>query len=508
MQYILRHMVLTFMVFLPAVVLASVPAHSATLDEAIDNAVGPVSDIAMAIIFKTVNVLGHDIPLILMWLFAAAIFFTAYLGFINIRLFAHAVRLLFGKEGVDKDASGSLNRFQALSTSLSGTVGLGNIGGVAVAISLGGPGATFWMIMMGLCGMSSKFTETALAVKYRRPLQDGTYAGGAMYYLQQGFGDRGWPRFGKFMGITFAICCIGGAFGGGNMFQANQAYRMVREVTGGDASFIDGYGWAFGLMMALMVGIVIIGGIKSIAQVTSRIVPFMAGIYLLASLFIIGANIEKLLPSLYLIFSSAMNFEAGLGGVIGAMIAGIQRAAFSNEAGLGSAPIAHANAKTDSHISQGVVVLLEPFIDTVVICTMTALVIIITGVYMGGVGVEGVDLTSRAYASVIGWFPYILAVAVFLFAYSTMISWSYYGLVSTEYLFGDRQITVNIYKMLFCLSTVAGAAAQLGNVVNFTDAMIFSMCIPNIIGLYVMAPEIKKDLKAYMTARKNRALVS
>lgn len=470
------------------------------IDQTINKAFEPVSNFIASIVFYSEPVTGYDIKLILVWLVLLSLFLTVYFGFINIRYFGHSISVLRGKYD-DPNADGQINRFQALSTSLSGTVGLGNIAGVAVAVSAGGPGAVFWMAMMGLFGMSAKFAEAALGVKYRQhrdPSHPESISGGPMYYLRAAFAARNIPHVGGILAAIFAVCCVGGAFGAGNMFQANQSFQQVVNVTGGEASFMADKGWLWGLFMAVLVGVVIIGGLKSIAKAASRIVPFMGGLYILAGLVVILLNLSALPGAMITIVQMALTPEAGFGAMLGALLMGVQRAAFSNEAGVGSAAIVHATAKTDKPVSQGFVGMLGPFIDTIVICMVTALVIVITGAYAGGEGMEGVELTSRAFASAIPWFPYVLTLTVFLFAYSTMISWSYYGLKCTTYLLGEKPAVELAYKVLFCLMTIIGASSALDSIILFSDSMIFAMAIPNAIGLYLLAPELKKDLKEYL----------
>lgn len=469
------------------------------IDKAIDAAFEPISNAVASIVFYSVTIMGLDISLILVWLVVAALFFTIYLGFVNFRYFGHAIDLLRGKHD-DREADGEINRFQGLMTSLSGTIGLGNIAGVAVAISLGGPGSALWMAVMGLFGMSTKFVEVTLGVKYR---QHGSkrhpekISGGPMYYLRSVFDRYGKRRLGRFMAGLFAVCCMGGTLGAGSLFQVNQAYYQAVIVTGGDASFWADKGWLFGLLTALLVGLVILGGIQWIAAVASKIVPIMAMIYIIAGFVVIGFHYDNILNALQLILEMALYPQAGLGALMGALLVGVQRASFSNEAGVGSSAIAHSAVKTDKPVSQGLVGMLGPFIDTVIICMITALVIVISGTYTEGNGMEGIALTSRAFASAISWFPYVLLITVFLFAYSTMISWSYYGLKCTTYLFGEDDKVEAAYKILYCFFIVIGASAELSNIILFTDSMVLAMAIPNIIGLYMLAPEIKRDLSAY-----------
>ncbi len=475
---------------------AEAAAAPAGIDAAIDAVVAPAAGVVSGIVFYSVPIAGVDVPLIVMWLAAAAVFFTIYFRFINVRAFGHALELIRGDYADPRDA-GEVSHFQALATALSGTVGLGNIAGVAVAISLGGPGATVWMILMGLMGMSTKFVECTLGVKYRDEHPDGSVSGGPMYYLSKGFAKRGLAGPGRFLAAFYAVMMLGGAVGGGNMFQVNQAYQQFVNVTGGEASFFADKAWLFGVIVAFLVGIVIIGGIKRIARVTDKLVPGMAVVYLTACLAVILFNLPHVPGAFATIVTGAFSPEGVAGGFVGAMIQGIRRATFSNEAGIGSAAIAHSAVRTNEPITEGLVALHEPFIDTVVICTMTALVIVISGVYAEGEGIDGVQLTSAAFASVIWWFPYILALAVILFAFSTILSYSYYLVKAGSYLFGDSPTTMLVLRLVFLLFTVLGSVLSLGPVIDFSDSMLFAMSIPNIIALYYFAPEVSRDLASY-----------
>ncbi len=452
---------------------------------------------------------GTSFPWIVAWLVVAATVFTIYFGFIQFRAAGHAIALVKGDYS-DPDDAGEVSHFQALATALSGTVGLGNIAGVAVAIGIGGPGATFWMILAGLMGMASKFTECTLGVKYRNEFPDGHVSGGPMYYLKKGFAERGLPG-GGFLAVMFSIFCILGALGGGNMFQSNQAHQALTGVLGEYPGF-----WT-GIVFAVIVFVVIVGGLKSIASVTEKVVPFMAVIYVGTALIIILMNADMIGWAFGQIFAGAFTGLGVAGGMVGALIQGFKRAAFSNEAGVGSAAIAHSAVRTKEPITEGFVSLLEPFIDTVVICTMTALVIIITqqlmvdeatGLYMlneAGTaiatvdGTSGVGLTAAAFGSAFSWFPTVLAIAVILFAFSTMISWSYYGLKAWTYLFGEGKGKELTFKIIFCLFVVIGASANLGPVIDFSDAAIFAMAVVNIIGLYFLMPIVKRELNSYMS---------
>ena len=468
------------------------------IDERINDAMAGPTKFITTVIFYTVPIAGQQVPFVLIWLLVGAAFFTIYFKFVNIRCFVLAINIVRGKY-TSPNEKGEVSHFQALTAALSGTVGLGNIAGVAVAISLGGPGATFWMIVAGLLGMSSKFAECTLGVKYRKIGVDGKTYGGPMYYLHEGFKKKGYGGLGKFMAMFFAVMCIGGSLGGGNMFQINQAYQQFVEVSGGENSIFYGNGAGFGFIVAILVALVIIGGIRSIARVTAKIVPFMCGIYVAAALVILITHFEQIPQAILAIIDGAFAPEAVSGGIIGVMIQGFKRAAFSNEAGIGSASIAHSAVRTENPASEGLVSLLEPFIDTVVVCTMTALVIIITGTYAESEALGSIGVTSKAFATVIPWFPKILALAVILFAFSTMIAWSYYGEQSWVYLFGRSQGSRLSYKLVFCTFIVIGAAMTFGNVIDFSDSMIFAMCFPNLIGLYLLLPEVKQELNSYLT---------
>jgi AGCS family alanine or glycine:cation symporter len=472
----------------------------AGIDETINNAFAPIAKVMVNFVFYTVPIGETELPLIVVWLISGAIFFTFYLRFINIRGFWHAIRIVSGKEDKAPKAPGEVSHFQALATAVSGTVGVGNITHVAVAISIGGPGATFWLIVAGFLGMSSKFVECTLGVRYRQMNDDDTVSGGPMFYLDKGLAERKLPRLGKTMAWYYAICIILGCLGAGCMFQANQAYVQFVNVTGGEASMFADRGWLFGGIMAILTGLVIIGGIKSIARVTSKLVPFMALLYTASALIIIGANFTRLPAAFSAIITNAFSPEGVTGGMIAVLVLGFRRAAFSNEAGIGSSAIAHSAVKTGEPLTQGFVAMLEPFIDTVVICTLTALVIILT-VYdpalLNDGTISGVELTSAAFASVIPWFPYVLAVVVILFAYSTMISWSYYGLEGFIYIFGSHRWSKFTFNTIFCLFVIVGCTTQLTAVLDFSDAMIFAMALANILGLYLLSPLVKRELEHY-----------
>lgn len=437
------------------------------------------------------------VPFMVIWLILGALFFTLRFRFINFRGIKHSLDLVRGKYD-DPDAVGEVTHFQALATAVSGTVGLGNIAGVAVAVATGGPGATFWLILAGLLGMSSKFVECTLGVKYRTLEKDGTISGGPMEYLKKGFAERGFGKLGKGLSVLYAFIIMLAAFAAGSMFQANQATAQLSSVLG-----VDGIAKTFiGVGIAILVGIVIVGGLKGIAKVTDKVVPSMAGLYILMCVIVIGANITELGSAFGLIIDGAFSPSAIYGGFLGVLVLGFQRAAFSNEAGLGSASIAHSAAKTKHPVSEGFVALLEPFIDTVVVCTLTALVLIFTGVYSDP-SASGSALTAIAFAKVIPGASIFLTIAIFLFAFSTILTWSYYGVQAAQSLFGETKIVTNIFKIVFLLTVVLGASIGLGAVIDFADMMFLTLAIPNLIGLYLMSGSVAKDLKAYMAKVKS-----
>lgn len=436
-------------------------------------------------------------PFIVAWLVAGAVYLTVRMGFINVRVFHHSVAVLRGRYSRPDDL-GEVTPFQALTTALSATVGLGNIAGVAIAVSVGGPGATFWMILAGLLGMTVKFTEASLAQMYREVRPDGHIMGGAMEYLSRGLAEMGWARSGKVLAMVFCVLAIGASLGGGNAFQVSQSLNAVKQ----SIPIFDTEPWLFGVIMAVFVGLVIIGGIRRIAHTAEAVVPTMVIIYLLACLWVILSHANEVPAIFSLIVHEAFTLDAGLGGLLGVIIQGFKRAAFSSEAGIGSAAIAHATARTPYPIRQGMVALLEPFIDTVVICTMTALVIVITGVYLNPeyaplvAANYGAALTSKAFGSVISWFPIVLSVSVVLFAYSTMIAWSYYGERCWTYLFGERASMA--YRIIFLIFVVVGSMTSATNILDFSDLMLLSMAFPNLLGLYLLSGRVRRALDDYL----------
>ncbi|MCI0385300.1 sodium:alanine symporter family protein [Streptomyces sp. CNQ085] len=485
------------------------------IDESISEFIDPIASTISDIVFYTIPLGDTEFPWIVGWLVVAGLVFTGYFGFAQVRHLPKALGLVRGKYD-QKDAPGEVNHFQALTSAVSGTVGLGNIAGVAIAVTIGGPGATFWMIACGLLGMATKFVECTLGVKYREVHADGTVSGGPMHYLRKGMAERGLGGLGKALAVGSAIALLFFTFFGGNLFQVNQSLEQLQSVTGGDDSLFSSSGGAlfFGVLIAALVALVLIGGMRSIGAVTSRLVPAMAIVYVVACLFVILTNVAAVPDAISDIVVGAFAPEGVAGGLIGALIVGFQRAAFSNEAGIGSAPIAHSAVKTKRPATEGLVAMIEPFIDTVVVCTMTALTIVIARTPSWEAAREasangeeiasGVSLTSDAFESAISWFPYILAVAVLLFAFSTIITWSYYGMKAWTYLFGRSKTSENVYKVLFSLIVITGALMSLSSLVSLADSFLFLAAVFNIVGLYLLAPVVRRELNRVLDYIRRR----
>lgn len=483
---------------MPSLPAAWAAAAARSLDQRIDAWFRPIANAIADFILHAVPVGdGVMFPLVVGWLIVGGLVSTLAFRFINLRGFAHGFRLIRGDYS-DPSGPGEVSHFQALTAAVSGTVGLGNIAGVAIAITIGGPGATFWMVMAGLLGMSTKFAECTLGVMYRREHPDGTVAGGPMYYLSRGLAEH-YPRLawlGAGLAGFYALCVMAGAAGSGAMFQANQAYSQMLLVTGGAEGPLAGRGWLFGLGLAVLAGLVVLGGMRRIGAVTAKLVPGMAALYVVAALFVIAVNLDAVPGALWSILEGAFTAEGVQGGAIGALIQGFRRAAFSNEAGLGSAAIAHAAVRTREPLTEGFVALWEPFIDTVVICTMTALVIIVTQQHLAG-GADGIQLTSNAFATVAPWFPYALAVVVFLFAFSTMITWAYYGAVACGFLLRESTLAITGFKLVFLVMVVVGCSVPLGSLMDMADSLLLVMAIPNLVGVYLLMPRLRRDLRDY-----------
>ena len=487
------------------------------LDRKIDEWFGWATGWFVNGIFADIPINGYPVKVVVIWLALAGVLLTLFFKFISLRAFRLALRTVRGRYS-HTDDPGEISHFQALSAAVSGTVGLGNIAGVAIGIMIGGPGVAFWLFLSGFLGMATKFAECTLGVKYREIDANGHIHGGAMYYLRKGFAERGLGPLGAFLAGLFAFFCIFASFGGGNVFQVNQATAQLLNVTGGENSFFAGRQWLFGLMIASVTALVIIGGIRGIAKVTARLVPSMCLIYIISAVIVLAANAGHIPEAIRMIVSEAFQPRAAVtGGILAAFIWGMRRATFSNEAGIGSAPIAHAAAKTRMPASEGVVALLEPFLDTVVVCTMTSLVLVTTMYFKGDSGdfvingrqftlgdtagdstAFGINLTSQAFQTVHEGFKYVLFACVLLFAFSTLITWSYYGLQAWQYLFGRGPKTALVYKLIFCIVIVAGSAASMGKAIDFSDASLFAMSIPNLIGVYFLLPVIRGELDKFL----------
>jgi AGCS family alanine or glycine:cation symporter len=456
------------------------------VDQTINAWLAPVAEWFGKVMFFSVPVAGAQLPLILVWLIAGGVVCTLYFRFVNLRGFGHSLRVIRG-DFSDRSHAGEASPFQALSTAVSGTVGLGAIGGVALAVAIGGPGAAFWMVIAGFLGMSTKFAEVTLAVKYRKVRADGTVSGGAMYYVTEAFNRRGLPRLGKFLAGFFCVAAVGGSL---TIFQVNQAYAQFNAVTGFDQAFV------FGLVVAVWIGFMLFGGVPRIVRWTDKLSPAMCLLYIVACAVVLGANYADVPGALVTIVREAFAPQAVTGGLIGALIAGFRRAAFANEAGLGSAPMAHATVRTREPMSQGFAALMEPFLDTVIICLLTALVVVVTGVYQTSAA-DGIVLTSEAFATVVSWFPIVLAVVAVLFALSTVLSWGYYGEQAWTWLFGESKPSRVTYRLFLCTVLSTAGTLPLSQVVNIVDSLNFAMAIPNLIAVYLLLPELRADLAGY-----------
>ncbi|NUL59615.1 amino acid carrier protein [Brevibacterium luteolum] len=486
----------------PAVLAGAADQSSSSVDQFIDGLFAPFAEWLSFIVFFEIPLFGVGLPLIVVWLMVGAIFLTVFLRFQPITGLKHSLRVIRGKF-TRKTDPGEVSSFQALATELSGTVGLGNIAGVAVAITIGGPGAALWIIIFGLLAMSMKMAEATLGVKYRQITGDGKTSGGPMYYLREGLAEVGWPRLGKFLAVFYALTTLIGVFGAGNLFQANQVAAIIVDSTGGDSSFLADKLWLIGLVMALLAGFVIIGGIKKIAEWTSAITPAMAILYSASVLIILAMNVTAIPHAFWLMIEGAFTGEGVAGGIVGVAIVGIQRALFSNVGGVGTAGMAHAAVKTDEPATEGFTAMWEPLVDSVIICTLTALAIITTGLYQADAGDgstgAGVALTSQAFATVSAWFPYLLTVAVVLFGFSTVLSYAYYGQKALGYLTKNSAVAEKIFQFVWVAAVVVGSAVSLDSVVAFSDATLFLMAVPNLLGLYFLSKIVRMEIIRHKT---------
>ena len=488
-----------FMTFLMLLLCSMQSASAMNIDAFMDKHIAPVSDAVANLIFFPISIFGSKVPLIIFWILFAGIFFTIYYKGIAVWGFKHALDIVAKPAEKSEDGNcGEVSSFQALATALSGTIGIGSIAGVAISISIGGPGAAFWIFVGAILGMSIKFVEATLAVKYRRFNLDGSVSGGPMHYIAHGLTRKNMRWLGQPLSVIFAILCIGGGITGGNMIQINQTAHQLIFITGGEHSILHGYAWIIGLVVAVLIGLVVVGGIKSIAKVTTILTPTMCLLYIVSGLVVIGANITHIPAAIVQIVTEAFHPTAVAGGIFGTIIIGLRRSVQSNEAGTGAAAIVYATSQTKEPVSQGFVALLETFL-TGVLCLFTSFAIVITGVLKtSAVGkISGIELASNAFQSVISFFPIILSIIAVLFAISTLISWAYYGQKAWTFLLGEGKKRVLTFNLIYCLFIVIGSAMNVKSIIDITDAMMIAMCVPNIIVLYILAPEIKKDLKAY-----------
>ena len=470
----------------------------ASVDEFIDKNIAPISDAVADVIFFPVSIAGGQVPAIILWVLAAGFFFTIYFKGIAIWGFKHAIDNVTAKPEKTEGGCGEVSSFQALATALSGTIGIGSIAGVAISISIGGPGAAFWIFFGAILGMSIKFIEASLAVKYRRFNPDGSVSGGPMHYIAHGLTRKKMRWLGQPLSVIFAILCIGGGITGGNMIQINQTAHQIIFITGGESSIFSGAAWVLGLIAAILIGLVVMGGIKSIAKVTTFLTPTMCALYIISGLIVILANFTNIPSAIALIIREAFHPTAVAGGVFGTIIIGLRRSVQSNEAGTGAAAIVYATAQTKEPISQGFVALLETFL-TGVLCLFTSFAIVFSGACTTATKeISGIELASNAFQSVIPFFPVILSIIAVLFAMSTLISWAYYGQKAWTFLLGEGKKRVVAFNIIYCLFIIIGSAMNVKSIIDITDAMMVAMCVPNIIVLYILAPEIKRDLKDYL----------
>lgn len=470
-------------------------AFAFNLDSKIEKYVAPVSNKIASVMFFPINILGTQIPIIILWILAAGLFFTFYFRWIGVWGLKHSVDIL--RKPKENGAEGEISQLGALMAALSGTVGLGTIAGVAISISIGGPGAAFWIMFGAILGMTLKFAEVSLSLKYRKFLPDGTIAGGPMHFIAHGLTRRKMRWLGQPLAVVFAYLCIGGALTGGNMIQINQTTRQIINIAGGENGILHGYNWLVGLICAILMGLIIIGGVKSIARVAMKAVPFMIYLYLFAGVVILVANWHNLGNTFYIMIKEAFFPSSLAGGLVGIMIIGMRRSVQTNEAGTGSAPIVYAPAKTDEPISQGFIALIEPFL-TGLVCLLSAAIIVSSGVYKNYTkGVNGIELTSSAFESIFPWFKYILSVVVILFALTTLISWAYYGQKAWNYIVGEGKKRTLFYQIFFLTFTVIGSVMNVKTIIDLTDSMMLGMAVPNCLAMYFMARELKIDLINY-----------
>ena len=480
-----------------AVIVSMQKAFAFNVDAFMDNTVAPVSDAIAKVIFTTVPLPGGEIPIIILWILFAGIFFTIYFKGVAIWGLKHAVEQLVSPTNKG-DGSGEVSSFQALATALSGTIGIGSIAGVAISISIGGPGAAFWIFFGAILGMSIKFAEATLAVRYRRFNLDGSISGGPMHYIAHGLTRKNMRWLGQPLSVLFAILCIGGGITGGNMIQINQTAHQIVFITGKETSLFHDCTWIIGLIVAVLIWLVVVGGIKSIAKVTTILTPSMCLLYIVSGLIVIAANIPQIPHALMLILREAFHPTAVAGGFFGIVVIGLRRSVQSNEAGTGAAAIVYATAQTKEPVSQGFVALLETFL-TGILCLFTSFAIVFSGVLDNTtIGqISGIELASNAFQSVISFFPIILSIIAVLFALSTLISWAYYGQKAWTFLLGEGKKRVLLFNVIYCAFIVIGSSLNVQSIINITDAMMLAMSIPNLIAIYILAPEIKKALNDY-----------
>jgi AGCS family alanine or glycine:cation symporter len=472
------------------------------LDSLIDSMLSPIADKISGIIFYSVTIHGVKVQLLVALLMFAAFYFTLRTKFIGIWGFKHAVKLLTKnythKDAIKRKKKGEVSSFQALTATISASAGIGNVAGSAAAVSLGGPGVIFWMVTAGFFSMALKFSEVLLGIKFREVNPDGTVAGGPMYYIKNGLKYNKYLKgFAPYLSKIYAVCCIFAMIGGWNLFQINAMTTQITEVTGGKNSFFYGQSWLLGLIVAIITYFTIIGGIKAIGKFTSKVTPVMCTLYVTSAFIICLMNIGHIPSTIHLILSQAFHPKALAGGAFTCMLWGFRRAMFANESGLGTAPIAFSAVKTSKPVAQAFIAMLQPFVDTVIVGSATAFVIVVSGVYLTHTGLAGIEMTSSAFATVCPFFPILLTFMASCFVLSTMLCGSYYGVKSWNFLFGESIVTTRTFQIIYCIFIIIGSAMNFKSIINLSDAFTLFLAVPNLIAVFLLSDVIMKELKRY-----------
>ena len=473
------------------------------LDAAIDSLLSPIADKVSGFIFSYVTIGNVKVEFLIALLISAAIYFTLRTGFIGFWGFKHAIKLITNNyvhnnpNGYQRKKKGELSSFQALSATISASAGIGNVAGSAAAVSIGGPGVIFWMIVAGLFSMALKFSEVLLGVKFRKTNADGTVSGGPMYYILAGLRGKYSQKFAPVLAKTYAVCCIFAMIGGWNLFQINAMTAQFTEVTGGDNSVFANNGWILGTIVAVITWFTIIGGIKAIGKFTSKVTPIMCSLYVISAFLVCIVNIHHLPETIVLIIKEAFSPKAMTGGAFACLLWGFRRAMFANESGLGTAPIAFSAVNTNKPVAQAFISMLQPFVDTVIVGVATAFVIVVSKAYLSVDGIAGIELTSKAFATICPAYPILLTIMASCFVLSTMLCGSYYGLKAWNFLFGDSKLKTRAFQSVYCICIVAGSAMNFQSIINLSDAVTLFLAVPNLIAVFALSGVVIKELKRY-----------